>query len=397
MWLLRILAGFVVVLGLVSPGGLTTAEAKRLDGPQLDRTVARSSKVVFKGRADPRAVVKIQVEKKRWKTLSRVRANKNGRYRAAVSYPTKVRSYRVKSKGRVSAVRTVTPKPEPEAVVPEPAPVVDPTPPVEREPGPVDECGERPQRADGSYYECTFHDEFDGTALDTSKWLVGETRYSGMTNSHGDCLVDNGETIGVSSGILRVTALRQLDEFVCKSPLGDFVTTSSAGTVSTRGRFNQAYGRFEFRAKMPAEPGVQGSHSALWLFPQDPSYGVWPHSGEIDVAEWFSARPENVYPSVHYYGDVPLERSGGDCAMPTSSSGFHLYALEWTTEVMRFYYDGRLCFSHVWNPEGLERPAPFDKPFNLIVTQVWGHAWNAPTEETADTSTLEVDWVRAWR
>ncbi|WP_182377557.1 glycoside hydrolase family 16 protein [Nocardioides sp. WS12] len=377
----------VVALSCLAALGLPLdqAAAARQKSPALDRPVERATSVLFTGRAAPRAVVRLQVRgSTRWVTLRKTRASRSGAYRIATHYPTRTSKYRVVSRGRASAVRQVGPR----KVV---TPVAKPAP------APTDACGVRPRRADGTYYACTFRDEFDGEALDTSKWLVQETSYSGMTSGNRDCYVNDSSTIAVASGTLRVSARRQLEEFTCPSPYGDFPTTSTAGTVTTRDRFGQAYGRFEFRAKMPSGAGIPGAHSALWLFPQASAYGRWPLSGEIDVAEWFSARPSNMYPSVHYSGEVPLLSTGANCAMPTSGSAFHTYAVEWTTQVMRFFYDGKLCFSHIWNPLGLTRPQPFDKPFNLIVTQVWGSSWNAPTEQTANAATVEVDWVRAWQ
>lgn len=391
-----------MVFALVVPGSLPGAQAHRADEPHLDRTIARASNVVFAGRARPGAKVKVQVRKNRWKTVSRVRANKKGRYRTTVDYPVKIRSFRVKSKGQVSDVRKVypnpTPAPEP-APEPAPAPVepsVDPV--VEREPAPVDECGERPQRADGSYYECSFHDEFDGTALDTSKWLVQETWYSGMTSGNKDCYVNNDDTIHVGDGVLEVTGQRELAPFTCRSPFGNFTATSTAGTVLTKGHFAQTYGRFSFRAKMPTDRYVPGAHSALWLYPEKPTYGQWPYSGEIDVAEWWAARPDNVYPSVHYAGENPALSTGTKCAMPTSSSDFHTYTVDWSPTQMKFYYDNTLCFTHAWDGIGvLTGGKPFDQAFNLVITQVWGNDWNAPGANSPTSATLTVDWARAWK
>ncbi|MFC7500866.1 family 16 glycosylhydrolase [Nocardioides sp. GCM10030258] len=379
----------VVALACVAAIGLPMdqAVAQRQSSPALDRPVQRASSVLFTGRSSPRAVVRLQVRgTTRWVTVRTTRAARSGTYRIAIRNPTRIRKYRVVSRGRASGVRQVGPR----KVA---TPAAAPTP----APAPKDECGVRPRRADGSYYACTFRDEFDGTALDTSKWLVQETSYSGMSSGNRDCYVNDPSTIAVASGTLRVSARRNLDAFTCASPFGAFETTSTAGTVTTRDRFGQTYGRFEFRAKMPAGAGIPGAHSALWLYPQAHTYGQWPLSGEVDVAEWFSARPGKVYPSVHYSGEVPLLSTGANCPMPTSTSAFHTYAVEWTSQQMRFFYDGKLCFSHSWIPLGQIRPKPFDQPFNLVVTQVWGHLWNAPTDQTADAATVEVDWVRAWQ
>lgn len=132
--------------------------------------------------------------------------------------------------------------------------------------------------------------------------------------------------------------------------------------------------------------------------PQKPTYGKWPHSGEIDVAGWFSGSADHVYPSVHYQGEDYRKSTGYDCAVPTAGSAFHTYAVEWTPTVMKFYYDGQLCFSHSWTPDApLVGAQPFDQPFVLILTQGFGGHWNAMTTETPTTASMHVDWVKAWK
>lgn len=257
--------------------------------------------------------------------------------------------------------------------------------------------GESPRTAEGGEYLCTFSDDFDGTTLDRSKWLVAQTAFSGMRSPNNDCFVDDPDNVSVGGGLLRLTARVEDRAFLClDGPLSSLHATSTAGSITTRGRFSQAYGRFEFRARMPAT-NVQGAHSALWLYPNSNVYGAWPNSGEIDVGEWYSATPDHVYPSVHYAGEDHAQSSGRDCRVPTANSAFHRYAVEWTPTVMRFYYDGRLCFRHNPTPNGaLVGSQPFDQPFNLVLTQVYGGLWNAPVDRTPDSVTMEVDWVRAW-
>lgn len=386
------------LLGMCIHLGVGHAYAEGSARPVVERVAEQRSTAVFIGRARPHARVHLQVRRaERWFTTRSTRATAKGRFRIAISYPSRTRAYRVVSNGRRSAVRRLsppTPSPAPEPVKPTPAPEpVKPTP----APAPVDDCGPRPAKAGGGYWSCTFLDEFDGATLDRSKWLVQETSFSAMTSENADCYVDSADTLKVEGGTLQLTANRLLEPFTCHSPLGDFESTSTASTITTRDRFTQTYGRFAFRAKMPDTAGIPGPHSALWLYPQDHTYGKWPHSGEIDVAEWFSAAPENVYPSVHYEGETWPESTGFDCPMPTASTDFHTYAVEWTPTVMRFFYDGDLCYSHSWTPSGLTAPAPFDHPFYLVLTQYWGGQWNAPDERTPASATLTVDWARAWK
>lgn len=267
-------------------------------------------------------------------------------------------------------------------------------PPVER---PADDCGARPSKPDGTYWSCSFVDEFGGTSLDGTKWMPQQTWFSGMTGGESSCYVGDPQTISVRDGLLRLTSRRNLPPFTCASPFGSVTTSATSSTVVSRSRFTQVYGRFEARLRLPPESAIPGSHSAFWLYPEEHTYGPWPRSGEVDIAEWFSARPDNVYPSVHYEGEMPPASTGVNCPMPTASTAFHDYAVEWEPTVMRFDYDGRLCFSHRWTPSSQTPPTPFDQPFYLVLTQVWGGQWNAPVAEMPDTSTLVVDWVRAWQ
>jgi len=360
-------------------GLVDTTAAYAGDGarPRLERPAHRQSAVVFKGRAAPRAVVRLQARgPSSWRTVGKDRASRRGVFRIAVGSPDSPRAYRVVAQGRASQTRRVVP--------------------VAEAPAPRDACGERPVRAEGGHYACTFRDDFDGTALDRSRWMVQETSFSGMLGGSMGCYVDNERTVRVDSGLLHLTSTILPEPFLCRSPYGSWMTDSEVSTVATRSRFTQTYGRFEARLRFPAESGIPGSHSAFWLYPQEHAYGRWPGSGEVDIAEWFSARPANVYPSVHYAGENVLQSSGYNCPMPTASTQFHTYAVEWTPSVMRFLYDGRLCFSHSWTPTGMSAPQPFDKPFYVVLTQVWGAAWNTRTDAMPARSTLTVDWVKAW-
>lgn len=251
-----------------------------------------------------------------------------------------------------------------------------------------------PQRPGGGSYTCTFSDDFAGSSLDTSKWLVQETAWSGFGAGEGsNCYLNSRQLIGVGNGKLRLTTRMTEKPFVCKSPLGSYSTRKAATTVTTATRFSQAYGRFEFRAKFAATTAT-GIASGLWLYPQKQTYGGWPHSGEIDVAEWFSRAFEHVHASAHYSGEVD---SSKNCRVSTANAEFHTYAVDWTPRLLRFEYDGTVCFEHTWTPAApLSAPQPFDQPFYLVLTQQFGDGWNYVDDTTPTSASLVLDWVRAW-
>src|SRR5690606_27836626 len=123
---------------------------------------------------------------------------------------------------------------------------------------PAPNCGSTTyKKTNGSKYQCSFSDDFSGSSLDRNKWVVQQTGLSGHSLG-GDCWVDDPDNIKVSGGTLKLTSRQESSTFTCKSPYGDFSTVYTSGSVSTRGKFSQTYGRYEFRAKFP-DAKVTGS------------------------------------------------------------------------------------------------------------------------------------------
>jgi beta-glucanase (GH16 family) len=259
-----------------------------------------------------------------------------------------------------------------------------------------DECGELLPKAGGGTWECTFVDNFTGNRIDTDKWLVGATSWTGF-HTGSTCMVDSHRNVAVRGGALRLTTRRERP-FTCASAAVDFQTRYTGGHVATRGRFAQAYGRFEVRAQYPKsrKPGV---HGGFWMYPAEHTYGPWPHSGEIDVAEWWSELPHHVVPSLHYPGRDFFADSGWSCTIQDVSA-WNTYAMEWTPQEMRFFQNGKECWRRSWEPDSpLVAPQPFDQPFNLVLTMGVGQqsGSNAVSEETDLPAEYAIDYVKAWR
>ncbi|WP_375001115.1 family 16 glycosylhydrolase [Aeromicrobium sp. CTD01-1L150] len=262
-------------------------------------------------------------------------------------------------------------------------------------------CGPVIHKADGTPWTCTLAENFDGDALDRDLWLPQRTDHSGW--QHGNaCVVDDEENIEVSGGTLKLHTRKQDEPFTCKSPWGAYEAEYTAASISTYQRFTQAYGRFEFRAKFP-DAKVPGIHSALWMWPEDDQkYGPWPHSGEIDIAEFYSTYPDRLIPMLHY--DAPMHP--GDDSLTSGRTNYWCtldptqwttYAAEWTPRGITITYGDQVCLDHEWaaNPP-LTGSQPFDQPFMLAISQGIGEAENKRTADTPALATLEVDWVKVW-
>jgi beta-glucanase (GH16 family) len=248
------------------------------------------------------------------------------------------------------------------------------------------------------YWQCTFADDFNGTTLDSSKWVAQRTDWSGYTSGLDACFVDTPNNISVSGGTLQLTARKESAPFTCKDGYGDFKTQYTSGMVSTFGRFSQAYGRFEARAKI-SSARVAGLQTSFWLWPDDATkYGGWPGSGEIDVAEMYSQYPDHAFPYVHYNPATYDPNVTSYSCTIGNPDAFHTYALEWSTTELKFIYDGNTCLVDNWNPASVAKPAPFDRPFMIALTQALGIGDNQfDAAKTPLPATTVVDYVRAWK
>ena len=217
-------------------------------------------------------------------------------------------------------------------------------------------------------------------------------------HSGPECFVDSPNNTSVANGVLTLTVRKEATPFTCASPSGAYTTQYTSEQVATYGTFAQAYGRFEVRAKVPNTP-IPGLQESFWLWPQNQvKYGAWPLSGEIDIAEMYSWVNDRAIPFVHYNNYLDPNVTNNYC-MIADLGQFHTYAVEWTPQSLTIIYDGQTCLVDNWNPMAPQvKPAPFDQPFIVALTQLLGVQNNAfdPTTTPLPAST-QVDYVRVWK
>jgi beta-glucanase (GH16 family) len=252
-------------------------------------------------------------------------------------------------------------------------------------------------RADGTPWTCVVSDEFNGTQLDPAIWHVLTTPESGYTVG-GECFTNSARNVSVANGALRLTVRRESLSVLCASSAGLWLTPFTGAMVTTNSKMAWSYGRFEIRAAFPAAR-VAGLHSALWLWPQNPTYyGPRPASGEIDIAEFYTRYPDRVIPFLHYKHTLPDPNVTNNYCMVSHPEQFHTYVLERTPASIKVTYDGATCLldTHWW-PDGLTMPAPFDRPFFLNLTQATdSFGSNARTSATPFPATTTIDYVHIW-
>jgi beta-glucanase (GH16 family) len=261
-------------------------------------------------------------------------------------------------------------------------------------------CGPVPAKPGGGSWRCVFHDDFSGSALDASKWVVVSSQQSGYRNGP-ECYLGTGSPLGsddvsVGSGVLRLTARQLAAPVDCPSASGEFSSAYSGAFVSTYGKFAATFGRVEIRAAFP-HVTVPGVHAALWLYPTSLAYGAT-DTGEIDIGEYFSRYPDRVVPFLHYTPAVADGTNTNDDCLVADPWAFHTYLLVWQPGRIQVSYDGHVCLDHHIAPAApLTGSQPFDQSYAINLTQALGVTGNAfVPASTPLPATTTIDYVRVW-
>src|ERR1022692_418533 len=230
-------------------------------------------------------------------------------------------------------------------------------------------------------WNIVWDDEFNGTAINPGIWAFETGNNGGWGNSELEYYTSRTNNAYVAGGLLHIVAQKE-----------SYNTASyTSARMKTQGHYaTPTYGRFEWRAKLPA--GV-GMWPALWMMGTNfPSVG-WPSCGEIDVVENNGANPAFVQGSLHSNGGDPTaiyNFTGGG-----STTNFHTYLLDWEPGSIKWFVDGQLY-------ETQSSQAPFNASFFFLMNlAVGGQYLGYPTISQINAGTIfpaemQVDYVRIY-
>ena len=245
----------------------------------------------------------------------------------------------------------------------------------------------------GHNWVLTWSDEFtgpNGSAPDPTKWVM-ESGGNGWGNKELEYYAPHLKNLHLEDGKLVIEA--QKEEFTGSEGVTRHYTS---GRLKTQGHFSQAYGRFESRIKIP--PG-QGVWPAFWMLGEDFSTAGWPACGEIDVMENVDVGKSRIHGSIHGpgYSAKNSVTSAYTISQGRFSDDFHVFAIEWEPEVIRFYVDDELYATRT--PADLPKGARwvYDHPFFLILNlAVGGDLPGNPDRSASFPQRMLVDYVRVY-
>ena len=232
-------------------------------------------------------------------------------------------------------------------------------------------------------WQIVWQDEFEGAAgqaVDASKWTYDLGRgQDGWGNQELQLYTDLPENVSLDGeGNLAITALK--------------TGTFTSGRIKTQGLFDQTYGRFEARIKLPWGPGIW---PAFWMLGADVLSNPWPQCGEIDIMEYRGQQPSIVHGSLHgpgYSGGSPITKSFA-FTNDRFDVDFHVFAVEWGTDYINYFVDDVL-YQQI-TPDDVPGEWVYNHPFFMVLNlAVGGNYVGFPTDDTKFPQTLLIDWVR---
>ena len=233
-------------------------------------------------------------------------------------------------------------------------------------------------------FRLVFADEFTGTAVDTSKWVVASPGWT-MPNSASAAAATQ---VSVGDGVLTLNATRTATSGT---------TQFSSGSVSSYQIYNFDGGYVEASIDLPTTPG---SWPAFWGL-----YNNWPP--EADIMEYplttdggTNGYTNSFYHTAFHYKNASNVNASGAGQVSTgqnlSTSGYHIFAMDWVSDAsVKFFMDGvqRTSFT-----SGVD-VAEMVNMYMILDYAVGGWPGTPTTAQwpLGASDQTKVDWVRVWQ
>jgi beta-glucanase (GH16 family) len=253
--------------------------------------------------------------------------------------------------------------------------------------------GSSPAATPQTNYVLVWSDEFsapNGSLPDSSKWII-ETGSAGWGNNELESYTNRAQNVHVQNGNLVITAKKE----IYKGADGITRLYTSA-RLKTLGLFEQKYGRFEARIRIPRGKGIW---PAFWMLGNNIGTVGWPGCGEIDIMESIGKEPDKVHGTIHGPGYSGSEGLGGSYTLPSGkfADNFHIFAVEWEPSAIRFYVDGNLYETRTPADLPTGKTWVFDHPFFILLNVAVGGGWPGnPDRTTVFPQRMLVDYVKVY-
>lgn len=230
-----------------------------------------------------------------------------------------------------------------------------------------------------------WQDEFDDPVINPDVW-THEIGGHGWGNAESQFYTDAADNSFIEDGKLIIQVLEQNKQ-------GKRYTSAR---LITKGKMEFEYGRIEARIQIPAGQGIW---PAFWMLGNDIDHTSWPQCGEIDIMENIGSEPSMVHGTIHgpgYSGANGVGKPFGIASTNRFADDFHVFAVEWEPEEIRWYVDDILY--NTVTPDDVPGEWVYDHPFFIILNVAVGGYWPGyPDETTIFPQRMVVDYIRAYQ
>ena len=229
-----------------------------------------------------------------------------------------------------------------------------------------------------SELQLVWSDEFDTNGAPNSSNWGYDLGDHGWGNNELQNYTNNLENAVVENGVLKIVAKAN-------------GTGYTSARLKSQGLQSFTYGKIEVRAKLPAS---QGTWPAIWMLGSNFSSVGWPHCGEMDIMEQKGWDKNKVLGTFHWQDNASNSYAGygEETTANTSTTEFHLYSLEWTSDVIKVLYDDVIYVTFTNNSN-----LPFNADFFIILNIAMGGNLGGDVDPNFTQDTLEIDYVRVYQ
>ena len=164
--------------------------------------------------------------------------------------------------------------------------------------------------------------------------------------------------------------------------------------INTKGKQEFTYGYIEARAKIPVG---QGMWPAFWMLGSNIDQVGWPKCGEIDILEYVGKEPNIIFTSLHTQDSHGNTINTKKTTIENIEQGFHIYAIDWTTDKIDFFVDYKLVYT--FNPAVKNASTwPYDKPFFILLNVAVGGNFGGPEiNDAIFPQEFIVDYIKVYQ
>ncbi len=261
-------------------------------------------------------------------------------------------------------------------------------------------CVATPARAAWTLVWADEFEQANGTSPDSTKWAfdIG-TGNNGWGNNQQEYNTARTNNARIQDGHLVIEAKQE-------NYMGRSYTSAR---MLTKGKAAWTYGRMEARIKIPRGQGIWPAFWTLGTNIDGPGGVGWPACGEIDILENIGKTNNNeqgkIYGTIHgpLQNGNPYNGGAGVGSSYTLPGGakyaddFHIFAIEWTTNQIKWYMDEQQYFTATPNSLPSGGTWPFTQPQFILLNVAVGGNWPGyPSNYTVFPQQMLVDYVRVY-